>query len=162
VVKLLTQDVLEQLVPAGGRPGGRRSPPCSLGLVVAAAGLVAAGGARGGRGGRGLMVPAGAGVLLLPGRRQGRRPPARLPAGHVAQAPVAHVVRASRGGCAVAVVVGAVPACMHAAMPAPPRRWSSVGVRIMTRTVPHTSNTILYIRKKKIKRLKRDAWSSSS
>ena len=29
-------------------------------------------------------VGMGAGVLLLPGRRQGRRPPARLPAGHVA------------------------------------------------------------------------------
>jgi hypothetical protein len=156
VVKLLTQDVLEQLVPAGGRPGGRRSPPCSLGLVVAAAGLVAAGGARGGRGGRGLMVPAGAGVLLLPGRRQGRRPPARLPAGHVAQAPVAHVVRASRGGCAVAVVVGAVPACMHAAMPAP-HRWSSVVVRIMTRTVPHTSNTVHTEEESG----GRDAWSSS-
>jgi hypothetical protein len=128
--------------------------------VVAAAGLVtagapAAGGARGGRGGRGLMAPAGAGVLLLPGRRQGRRPPARLPAGHVAQAPVAHV-GAGRGGCAVAVVVGAVPACMHAAMPAP-HRWSSVVVRIMTRTVPHTSNTVHTEEESG----GRDAWSSS-
>jgi hypothetical protein len=52
----LTQDVLEQLVPAASRPG--RSPP---GILVTAAGLAfAVAGARGGRrlqAARGMLLP---------------------------------------------------------------------------------------------------------